>query len=502
MFYVRSLNNTAPSGWTSWTNNIIKNLQKNIGAITMTHHISDNPSENIRTAIGILNQHFAERVKTGESIRAQHAHTTTIIPPQLPDAVIFAHNDDDIQTIVDICGRYKVPVIPFGIGSSLEGQVNAARGGISIDMSEMNNILEVNIEDMDCTVQPGVTREQLNVHLRDTGLFFPIDPGANATIGGMTATRASGTNAVRYGTMRENVIAVNAITADGKKIKTANRARKSSAGYDLTRLFVGSEGTLGVLTSITLKLHAMPQSILSGVCAFPSIEAASQAVIMTIQLGIPVARIELVDALQIKASNLYSDLNNPEKTTLFLEFHGSDEDVANQAKQFQEIADEFEGDEPKFSKVLEERNKLWKARHDAYWAAKNMRPGCDVMATDACIPLSRFSECVTQSQKDLEELNLMGMLLGHAGDGNFHTQLLVDLKDEDEMARASEYISRLNQRAIEMEGTCTGEHGIGQGKQKYLEIELGDSVDIMRTIKMALDPDDIMNPGKIFSLKR
>lgn len=456
--------------------------------------------QNTKTVIDILTQQLGDKIKTGQSIREQHAHTTTIIAPELPDAVVFATSEPDIQTVVDICARYKVPIIPFGVGTSLEGHVNAPNGGISIDMSQMNQILQVNAEDMDCVVEPGVTREQLNDYLRDTGLFFPIDPGANATIGGMTATRASGTNAVRYGTMRENVISITAITADGRKIKTANRARKSSAGYDLTRLLVGSEGTLAVFTSITLKLHPLPQSILSGICSFPTVEAASNTVITTIQMGIPVARIELLDAMQIKASNAYSKLDHPEQPTLFLEFHGSELDLETQAEMFAEIADDFGGDKPRFSKVLEERNKLWKARHDAYWAAKNFRPGAEVVGTDACVPISRFAECITQSQKDIEDLGLVATFVAHAGDGNFHTQLLIDTNNETEVKNNAEYLSRLNKRAIEMGGTCTGEHGIGQGKQKYLQMELGESVDIMRMIKQTLDPNNIMNPGKIFPL--
>lgn len=459
-------------------------------------------SQNIKTAIDVLTQKLGEKVKTSEAIRAQHAHTTTSIVSELPDAVIFADCEKDVQTIVEICASYKTPIVPFGVGTSLEGQVNAANGGISIDISNMNKIIAVNAEDMDCTVEPGVTREQLNDYLRDTGLFFPIDPGANATIGGMTATRASGTNAVRYGTMRENVVALNVVTADGKKIKTANRARKSAAGYDLTRLFVGSEGTLGVFTSVTIKLHAYPDSILSGICGFPSIEAACNTVIATIQMGIPVARIELVDELQMKASNAYSNLDNPEKPTLFLEFHGTEEEVDNQAALFSDIAEEFGGKNPQFSKILEERNKLWKARHDVYWAAIQYRPGAKVVVADACVPISRLADCVTQSQKRIEELDLVALIVGHAGDGNFHTQILVDMDDEDELNRAHQFLAELNELAISMDGTCTGEHGVGQGKQKYLEMELGSSVDIMRQIKLTLDPDNIMNPGKIFPLKK
>ena len=467
----------------------------------MTAVSSENQSETISRVIDILRQRLGEKISTGESIRQHHTHTTTSLPAQLPDAVVFAEVSEDIESVVEICAQYQIPVVPFGIGTSLEGQVNAANGGISVDVSKMNRIISVNTEDMDCVVEPGVTREQLNEYLRDTGLFFPIDPGANATIGGMTATRASGTNAVRYGTMRENVIAVEAVTASGKKIKTANRAKKSSAGYDLTRLFVGSEGTLGVLTSITLRLHAAPTSILSGTCVFDDIESATQTVIATIQIGIPVARIELVDEVQIKASNLYSDMDNPEKPTLFIELHGEKDEIQNQAAAFTDIAHDFGGQDPKFSSVLEERNKLWKARHNAYWAMKALMPNANMITTDACVPLSRFSECVVESQKDLKKMGLLGAILGHAGDGNFHTQILVDPNDNEALAKAREYASRVSRRAIEMDGTCTGEHGIGQGKQDYLNLELGGTVDIMRQIKTALDPNNIMNPGKIFVLE-
>ncbi|MBW3095892.1 FAD-binding oxidoreductase [Pseudohoeflea coraliihabitans] len=454
----------------------------------------------IATAIGILGQRFAERLSTGEALRAQHAHTTTYIPAQWPDAVIFAETSDEVQLIVRTCAKHRVPVIPFGAGTSLEGHVNAPRGGICIDLTRMNRVIEVNQEDLDCTVEPGITREDLNIALRDTGLFFPIDPGANATIGGMASTRASGTNAVRYGTMKDNVLAVTAVTADGRHIRTAQRARKSSAGYDLTRLFVGAEGTLGVLTSVTLRLQGIPQAISGGVCPFPSVEAACQAVIMTIQMGIPVARIELLDALQMKACNAYSGLDYAEQPSLFVEFHGSDAGVAEQAESFGEIAAECGGGEFTWTVEPEKRSRLWKARHDAYWASLQLRPGARGLSTDVCVPISQLAACVVETQEDLAAHDLTAPIVGHAGDGNFHVLLLIDVESPAEIAAAEAFVARLNERALRFEGTCTGEHGIGQGKQAYLPAELGDSVEIMRQIKRALDPDEIMNPGKVFAL--
>ena len=452
----------------------------------------------IASVIGVLQQRFGDRVQTGEALRGQHAHTTTFIEPQLPDAVVFVQSAEEVRTVVRACADHRVPMIPFGTGTSLEGQVNAPSGGISIDMSGMARILEVNTEDLDCTVEPGVTRIDLNTHLRDTGLFFPIDPGANASIGGMTATRASGTNAVRYGTMRENVIAVTAVMASGEEIRTAHRARKSAAGYDLTRLMVGSEGTLGVITSITLKLQGIPQAISGGVCPFPTVEAACNAVIMTIQMGIPVARIELLDGLQMKACNAYSKLDYPEGPALFLEFHGSDASVAEQAETFDSIAEECGGGPFLWTTEPERRTQLWKARHDAYWAALHLRPGSQAIATDVCVPISRLAECVVATQEDIAHFGLIAPIVGHAGDGNFHLSVLIDGDDPTEMASAKSLISRLNGRALAMDGTCTGEHGIGQGKRPYLLEEMGAGIAVMRQIKQALDPHNIMNPGKIF----
>lgn len=454
--------------------------------------------EGIAAVVGILKQAFGERFQTGESFRAQHAHTTTYIPAQLPDGVVFAETGDDVRAVVKTCAEHKVPIVAFGTGSSLEGQVNAPQGGISIDFSRMNRVLEVNAEDLDCTVEPGVTREQLNTYLRDTGLFFPIDPGANASIGGMTATRASGTNAVRYGTMKDNVLAVTVVAANGEEIRTARRARKSSAGYDLTRLFVGSEGTLGVLTSVTLRLQGIPQKIAGGACSFPDVKAACDAVIMTIQMGVPVARIELLDAVQMRACNLYSGLAYEERPTLFLEFHGTEETVALQSQQFAEIAAECGGGEFLWTSNLEERNKLWKARHDAYWAARALAPELSALSTDVCVPISRLAECVAETQADIEKHGLLAPIVGHAGDGNFHVLVLFDDKTPEGIAVVEAFVARLNARALAMDGTCTGEHGIGQGKMSFLEQELGGAVDLMRQVKQALDPDAIFNPGKIF----
>ena len=454
--------------------------------------------DGIQAVLGILKQRFGERFQTGQALREQHAHTTTYIPTQAPDGVAFPESTEEVQEIVRACGEYGVPVIAFGTGTSLEGHVNAPGGGISIDTSRLNRILSVNAEDLDCTIEPGVTREDLNSHLRNSGLFFPIDPGANASLGGMAATRASGTNAVRYGTMRDNVIALTAVMADGRAITTARRAKKTSAGYDLTRLLIGSEGTLGIITSLTLKLAGIPQAISGGVCPFPSVEAACNAVIMTIQMGIPVARIELVNALQMRAMKTYSKLDYPESPCLFLEFHGSEASVAEQAETFGEIAAEFGGGPFQWTTVAEERAKLWKARHDAYWSSLTLRPGAKGLSTDVCVPISRLAECIAETEKDIEAMGLIAPIVGHVGDGNFHVLVLIKVEDPKEIELAETFVARLNDRAIAMDGTCTGEHGIGQGKMAFLKRELGDTVDFMRMVKQALDPKNIMNPGKVF----
>ncbi|MDD9977598.1 MAG: FAD-binding protein [Boseongicola sp.] len=451
----------------------------------------------IETVVGVLKQQLGERLQTSEAIRTQHGHTTTWLENQAPDAVAFVQSTEEVADIVKVCATHKVPIIAFGTGSSLEGHVNAAAGGISIDLSQMNGILDVHPEDLDCVVQPGVTRKALNEYLRDTGLFFPIDPGADASLGGMAATRASGTNAVRYGTMKDNILSLKAVMPDGSIIQTGQRAKKSSAGYDLTRLLIGSEGTLGIITELTLKLHGIPEAMSSATCSFPDLESACNAVIMTIQMGIPVARIELLDALQVKAVNGFSKLSLPEEPLLLLEFHGSEASVAEQSESFGDIADEFGGTGFSWTTSSEERTKLWQARHDAYWASLSLRPGAVGISTDVCVPISRLAECVATTQAKLEELGIMAPIVGHVGDGNFHTLLLIDMEDENEVAAAHEFVSWLNELAISMEGTCTGEHGIGQGKRRYLEKEIGAGVDVIKAIKTAIDPDNIMNPGKI-----
>ncbi|MEM7069352.1 MAG: FAD-linked oxidase C-terminal domain-containing protein [Pseudomonadota bacterium] len=453
--------------------------------------------EGIAAAVGILKQKFGEKLKTSQALREQHAHTTTYIPAQLPDAVVFATSTEDVQETVRVCAEHKVPIIPFGTGTSLEGGVNAPAGGISIDLNDMNQILQVNAEDLDCVVQPGVTREALNEYLRDTGLFFPIDPGANASLGGMAATRASGTNAVRYGTMRDNVINLTAVMPDGRIVKTTRRARKTSAGYDLTRLIVGSEGTLGIITELTLKLYGIPEAMSAAVCSFPTVEAACETTILTMQVGIPVSRIELLDAETVKAVNVYSNLEIPEQPLLLLEFHGSETGVAEQAEMFGEIAKDCGGSGFEWVTTTEDRNRLWEARHNTYWAIRNSRPGKEGISTDVCVPISRLAECVTETQNDIAEAGLYGPVVGHVGDGNFHSLLMVDPGDEDEVKRAEEVMERMAMRALAMEGTCTGEHGIGQGKRRFVRLEHGAGADIMKTLKNAIDPDNIMNPGKV-----
>lgn len=455
----------------------------------------------IQEAIGELLAHFGNKVATSQAVREQHGHTTTWLANQPPDAVVFAASTEDVQEAVRICARRGVPLIPFGTGTSLEGHVNAPAGGVCIDTREMNRVLAVHAEDLDCVIEPGITRKQLNEYLRDQGLFFPLDPGADASLGGMAATRASGTNAVRYGTMKDNVLSMKVVLASGEVMRTAQRAKKSAAGYDLTRLFVGSEGTLGVITELTLKLHGIPEAISSAVCPFPSVDAACRATILTIQAGIPVARIELLDALQVKACNAYSKLALKETPTLFLEFHGSQASVAEQAERFGEIAEEFGGGPSEWTSKAEERTRLWQARHDAYFACVQMRPGARALATDVCVPISRLAECVAETQRDIAEMNLVAPIVGHVGDGNFHTSLLIDMNDPAEIERAERFLERLAKRAVAMDGTCTGEHGVGQGKMKYLKSELGEpALDVMRALKRALDPHNVMNPGKIVAL--
>ena len=455
----------------------------------------------VEAVIAALAAMVGNRLVTSRAVREQHANTVTWLGNQPPDAVVFPHTTEEVRQIVRLCAAHRVPIIAFGTGTSLEGQVNAPRGGISLDFRDMNRVLAVHAEDLDCVIEPGVTRKQLNEHLRDQGLFFPIDPGADASLGGMAATRASGTNAVRYGTMKDNVLALKVVLANGEVMSTARRAKKSSAGYDLTRLIVGSEGTLGIITELTLRLSGIPEAILSGTCPFPSVEAACNATIQTIQSGIPVARIELLDALQVRACNLYSKLTLPETPMLFLEFHGTDASVAEQSQRFGEIAKEFGGGPFDWATRAEDRTRLWQARHDAAWAVRSLRSTGFGIATDVCVPISRLAECVTATQRDIAESRLLGPIVGHVGDGNFHVALTVDLNDKDEVARINGFLERLVERALAMDGTCTGEHGIGQGKMKYMAAEHGEpALAAMRAIKRALDPLDIMNPGKIVSL--
>ncbi len=456
----------------------------------------------IATAIDVLKQRFDDRLSTGEAMRQQHAHSITWLPMLPPDAVVFAQSTDEVAEVVRVCGTYKVPLIPFGAGTSLEGQVNAPRGGISLDMSAMNRIIAVHEQDLDCVIQAGVTRKQLNEHLRDLGLFFPVDPGAEqATLAGMAATRASGTTTVRYGTMRDNVLNLTAVMADGSVVRTARRARKSSAGYDLTHLLIGSEGTLGVIAELTLRLYGIPELILAAVCPFRSIEGACNAVIQAIQLGLGFARVELLDELQIRACNQYSKLNLEEAPTLFLEFHGTEVSARDMVEIFQELALSEGALRFDWAQQVEERNRLWKARHDAYWASRALCPGLDAVATDVCVPISRLAECVGETHADIKKTGLIAPIVGHVGDGNFHVLPLVDMDNKGEVKSAQEFLDRLTARALAMDGTCTGEHGVGMGKIKFLEVEHGPGVAIMKKIKRALDPKNILNPEKIIPLE-
>jgi D-lactate dehydrogenase (cytochrome) len=428
----------------------------------------------------------------------QHGRDESVHDPMLPGGVVFAENTEEIALTMALCAEHDVPVIPYGVGSSVEGHVLAPSGGISLDLSGMNEIIVIHAEDGDATVQAGVTRKQLNDALKGSGLFFPIDPGADATLGGMAATRASGTNAVRYGTMRDNVLATTTVLADGRIMKTGGRARKSAAGYDLTRLLVGSEGTLGIMAELTVKLYPIPEAISAAVCTFPDIDSAVQAVIQTIQLGVPVARIELLDALSLKAINLFSKTTLAEAPTLFFEFHGSPASVEEQAQTVQGIADDLGGTHFEWAARPEDRSRLWQARHDAYFACLQLKPGCRSFPTDVCVPISRLAECIAATNDDIAQVSIPIALFGHVGDGNFHLVVLVDTGNEKDMTEAAWISQRVVERAIAMEGTCTGEHGIGLGKRKYLRLEHGAvAVDVMRSIKQALDPKNILNPGKV-----
>ena len=455
----------------------------------------------IEQAIAELTAAFGNRVVTSRAVREQHANTVTWIENQPPDAVVYPQSTEDVQDIVRICAAHRVPVIAFGAGTSLEGHVNAPFGGVSIDVRDLNQVLAVHPEDLDCVIQPGITRKALNQYLHDQGVFFPVDPGADASLGGMAATRCSGTNAVRYGTMKDNVLSLKVVLANGELMTTARRAKKSSAGYDLTRLIVGSEGTLGVITELTLKLAGIPEAISGGICPFLSVEACCNAAILTIQSGIPVARIELLDALQVKAVNLYSKLTLRETPMLFLEFHGTEGSVAEQSERFGEIAEDLGGGPFEWTIRPEDRTRLWEARHNAALSTFTLRPGSQMIPTDVCVPLSRLAECVTETQRDIAESRLIAPIVGHVGDGNFHLTLLIDRDNADEVKVAKAFNERLVERALAMDGTCTGEHGVGQGKMKYLLTEHGaPALEAMRAIKRALDPLDIMNPGKIVTL--
>ena len=451
----------------------------------------------VEVVIDELAPRFGQRLSVAAAVRERFGKDESFHPSMPPDAVITVHSTEEVSDVVSVCARYKVPVIPYGTGTALEGQVAALNGGSCINLREMNNVLEVHVEDLDVVVQPGVTRKQLNTYLRDSGLFFPIDPGADASIGGMTACRASGTNAVRYGTMRENVLALKVVMADGRVIETSSRAKKSAAGYDLTRLFIGSEGTLGVITEITLRLYGIPEAITSAVCTFPDVESAVNTVITTIQYGIPVARIELLDDSMIEGINQYSKTELEVAPTLFLEFHGSEKYAAEQAESVQAIAEEYGGGNFEWTDNTEERNRLWQARHDAAYACKAMRPNGQIWATDVCVPISRLAECITETQADIKENKLLAPIAGHVGDGNFHLCLVIDHDNKEEETRAEALHERMVMRALAMGGTCTGEHGIGYGKIDFLVAEHGEAVSVMRDIKRSLDPDNLMNPGKI-----
>ena len=445
-------------------------------------------------ALGAL---LGDRLSLSPAVREHHGKDESYFPVAPPDAVAFPISADEVVAIVKLCAKHDTPIIPFGTGTSVEGHVLAVHGGICVDMTGMDRILEVNAEDLDCRVQAGVTRKRLDDELRDTGLFFPIDPGADASLGGMAATRASGTNAVRYGTMRENVLSLTVVLADGRVIRTAKRARKSSAGYDLTRLFVGSEGTLGIITEVGLRLYGVPERISAAVCAFPSVEAAVNTVIATIQTGVPVARMELLNGLTMETVNKYAKLDYAATPHLFLEFHGTEAGVEEQVAQVKAIAGEFDGSEFQWASRTEDRNRLWQARHDAYFASLQLRPGARAVSTDVCVPISRLAECIAETEDDIARASMPITLFGHVGDGNFHLVILIDPDDAGELEEAKLLNHRLVMRALAMDGTCTGEHGIGIGKMDFLVAEHGEAVSVMRTIKQALDPGNILNPGKM-----
>ncbi len=449
--------------------------------------------------LSALQARFGTRCSTAQAVREQHGRDESPFPITPPEAVVFCESTDDVVAAVQLAHEHAVPVIPYGTGSSLEGHLLAVQGGVSVDVSRMTSIVRINAEDLTATVQAGVTREQLNQALRDQGLFFPIDPGANASLGGMSATRASGTNAVRYGTMRENVLGLSVVTARGEVIKTGTRAKKSSAGYDLTRLFVGSEGTLGVITEVTLKLYPLPEAVSAAICHFPSVDAAVQTTIQIIQMGIPIARCELLDRHAVQAVNRHDKLNLRETPMLLMEFHGSEASVQEQAETVQQLAKDQGGEDFQWARSPEERSRLWAARHRAYFAAMQMKPGCRTVTTDTCVPISRLAECISLAVAQADEAGLPYYIVGHVGDGNFHIAYLIDPAKPEERITAERLNTQLVTLALQLEGTCSGEHGIGLHKMGFLIDEAGEaSIGLMRAIKHALDPKNIMNPGKIF----
>lgn len=450
-----------------------------------------------------LKQQFGDRFSVANAVRDHHGKDESPYPTMLPDAVVFAESTEEVVKVVQLCNAHKVPLIPYGAGSSLEGHILAIEGGITIDLTPMNKILSLNAEDLTVTVQAGLTRKQLNEQIRDSGLFFPIDPGADASLGGMSATRASGTNAVRYGTMRENVVSLTVVTAQGKIVRTARRARKSSAGYDLTRIFVGSEGTLGIITEVTVKLYPQPEAVSAAVCNFPTVHDAVQCVIQTIQLGVPIARVELMDQNAVVASNRYSKLTLRETPLLLFEFHGSPAGVKEQAETVQELAKECGGMDFEWAERPEDRNRLWTARHNAYFAGLQMRPGCKASTTDVCVPISRLAECIDRATKELAAASFPSTIVGHVGDGNFHVLMMLDPDSQAEWDESERLNHNLVSQAIEADGTCTGEHGIGLHKMQFMVDEHGeDALDLMRALKMAFDPNNILNPGKVIHLTR
>jgi D-lactate dehydrogenase (cytochrome) len=457
------------------------------------------PPVNVTTFVDRLSGVMSDRATTARGVLELHGKSEAYHGSKPPDVVVFPETTQEVVAIVKLCAELRMPIVPFGAGTSLEGNTAAVEGGVAIDFARMNRVLNVHADDMDVVVQPGITRKQLNTHLRDTGLFFPIDPGADASIGGMTSTRASGTMAVRYGTMKDNVMALEVVLADGRVIRTAKRARKSAAGYDLTRLFIGAEGTLGVITEITMKLHPVPQAMSAAVCSFNRLGDAVDTAINVIQSGIPVARVELVDDVMMRGINLYSKLGYREATTLFFEFHGSEAAVVEQAEEAQAIAADHHGLGFEWARGAEDRSRLWHARDNTLYAGMGLRPGARALITDVCVPVSRLTECLTETRQDADANGFIAPIVGHVGDGNFHMLILVDPADADEMARAKALHARMIERAIAMDGTSTGEHGVGLGKIPYLVDELGEAIDVMRSIKTALDPQGLMNPGKIFT---